>query len=221
MRPATNKPMTSSEDGKVSMKLAPLIAILLVLGACAPHVVPSFGYKPEAVPGITRARCIEILGKPQDSQPFSMPGTNLAAEAMTYQFGQVLVEDGIVVAVSVNNDPAFVGPFGIKIGMSEDDLRSALAHHAHHAGHIELYDAIGRQSDTRTKDIYDDTDHLMIELTAANANDPLAPFNVAQVTLANHAGMILIDAFTKARIAGLYPDVHVDNFVSNTWQIGR
>lgn len=204
------------------MKLGPLLAMLLfLLGACAPHAVPSFGYKPDAVPGITRTRCVELLGKPQESQPFSMPGTNLTAEAMTYQFGQVLVQDDIVVAISINNDPAFVGPFGIKLGMAEDDLHSALARHGRHTGHLESYDAIGRQSDTRTKDIYDDTDHMMIELTATNANDPLAPFNVAQATLANHAGMSLIEAFTKARIAGLYPDVHVDNFVSNAWQIGR
>lgn len=214
LRPETGKPMT------IRMKYGLLVATLLAVGACTPHALPSFGYKPEASPGISSARCIEILGKPQDSQPFSMPGTNLRADVMTYQFGQVLVQDGLVVAVSINNDPAFVGPFGIKLGMSEDDFHSALAH-SHHAGHVESYDAIGRQSDTRTKDIYDDTDHLMIELTATNANDPLAPFNVAQVTLANHAGMVLIDAFTKARIAGLYPDVHVDNFVSNAWQIGR
>lgn len=203
------------------MRLGAVAALALVLAGCTPHAAQSFGYKSQAVPGITSARCVDILGKPQDSQPFSMPGTNLSAVVMTYQFGQVLVQNDVVVAVSINNDPAFIAPFGIKLGMSEDDLRSALAHHGPHRGHVESYDAIGKTGDTRTKDIYDDTDHLMIELTAANANDPLAPFNVAQVTLANSAGMLLIDAFTKARIAGLYPDVHVDNFVSNPWQIGH
>jgi hypothetical protein len=196
-------------------------ALAVALAACAPHPPATFGYHPEAVPGLSRTRCIEILGKPQDAQQFSIPNTSVHAEVLTYQFGQVLLQDEVVVAVSINNDPAFSGPFGVKIGMAEDDLRTALVHHGKHAGHEESYDAISNTSDTRTKDIYDDTDHVMIELTAANANDPLAPFNVAQVTLANPDGMRLIDAFTKARVGGLYPDVHVDNFVSNPWQIGR
>jgi hypothetical protein len=98
-------------------------------------------------------------------------------------------------------------------------LYAALAAQPHRrSGHRESYDAIEKTSDTRTKDIYDDTDHVMIELTAANANDPLAPFNVAQVTMANDAGMQLIESFTRARVAGQYPDVHVDNFVSDPWQ---
>jgi hypothetical protein len=172
------------------------------------------------VPGITRARAIAVLGKPLDARPFTLPG--VSADVLTYPFGQGLLRDDRVVAISVNNDPDFRGPFGITIGMSEDDLLAALAANPkRHRGHKESYDAIEKTSDTRTKDIYDDTDHMMIELTAANANDALAPFNVAQVTFANDAGMTLIDAFTKARVAGLYPDVHVDNFVSEPWALGR
>lgn len=197
-----------------------MIALALLLVSCSHKMQVIHGYKAAVVPVITRARTIEVLGKPQQDGPFSLPGVQ--AEVMTYPFGQVLLQNGIVVAVSVNNDPNFQGPFGVKLGMSEDDLAATLAAHPRHrAGHKESYDAIEKNSDTRTKDIYDMTDKVMIELTAANANDPLAPFNVAQVTLANDAGLSLIGAFTKARLNGLYPDVHVDNFTSDEWQGGR
>jgi hypothetical protein len=217
---AGRKTRRAPERRAQAMRFVVLVAVLM-LGSCAPHVVPTFGYRPEAVPGITKDRCLEVLGKPQESEAFSIPGTSVNAEVLTYAFGQVLVQDNTVVAVSVNNDPAFVGPAAVKIGMAEPDLRTALSHQGKHVGHVETYDAISGASDTRTKDIYDDTDHMMIELTATNANDPFAPFNIAQVTLANRAGMQLLDAFTKARTAGLYPDVHVDNFISNPWTMGH
>ena len=199
--------------------IAPVVAATLALCACG-HAAPRIdGYQPGAVPGITRDRVIAILGKPQQDAPFSLPDTSVEAEVLTYPFGQVLVQNGEVVAISVNNDPEFRGPFGVTIGMSEDNFYAALAAHPRHrVGHRESYDAIEKTSDTRTKDIYDETDHVIIELTAANANDPLAPFNVAQVTLVNDRGMNLIEAFTKARVGGLYPDVHVDNFISDPWR---
>jgi hypothetical protein len=206
-------------DARKFWLIASLVAATLALGACG-HAAPRIdGYKSGAVPGITRDRAIAILGKPQQVGPFSLPGTGVEAEVLTYPFGQVLVQNGEVIAVSVNNDPEFRGPFGVTIGMSEDDLYAALAAHPRtRIGHRESYDAIEKTSDTRTKDIYDETDHVTIELTAANANDPMAPFNVAQVTFVNDQGMKLIEAFTKARVAGLYPDVHVDNFVSDPWR---
>jgi len=178
------------------------------------------GYKAGVVPGISHARVVEIVGKPNDESVFSLPGVQ--AQVMSYRFGQVLLKDGTVVAVSINDDPQFRGPFGVTIGMSEDDLHAALAAHPRRRiGHKESYDAVEKNVDTRTRDIYDATDHVMIELTAANANDPMAPFNVAQVTLADDAGLTLIDAFTSARVKGLYPDVHVYNFTSDDWQGGR
>lgn len=200
--------------------LATLLAVMLGVSECG-HPAPVVdGYKLGAVPGISRARCIAILGKPQQAGPFSLPG--VSAEVLTYQFGQVLLQNGVVVAISVNNDPQFRGPFGVTLGMSEDDVHAALAAHPRRrTGHKETYDAIEKSNDTRTKDLYDDTDHVIIELTAANANDALAPFNVAQVTFANSAGTQLIDAFTKDRVDGLYPDVHLDNFTSDSWQGGR
>jgi hypothetical protein len=199
--------------------IASLVAATLALGACG-HAAPrTDGYKPGAVTGITRDRAIAILGKPQQIAPFSLPGAGVDAEVLTYPFGQALVQNGEVVAISVNNDPEFRGPFGVTLGMSEDAVYAALAAHPRHrVGHRESYDAIEKTSDTRTKDIYDETDHVIIELTAANANDALAPFNVAQVTLVNDKGMRLIEAFTKARVAGLYPEVHVDNFIDDPWR---
>jgi hypothetical protein len=203
-------------NGSRSIVLAPLLALALGLNACGHAPAPVSGYKSAAVPGISRARSIEILGKPQQDAPFDLSGIH--AEVLTYPFGQVLLQGGTVVAISINSDPQFRGPFGVKLGMSEDDLHAALAAHPHsRSGHQESYDAIEKSSDTRTKDIYDDTDHVIIELTATNANDALAPFNVAQVTYANNAGMQLIDAFTQAREKGRYPDVHLDNFTSDSW----
>jgi hypothetical protein len=196
-----------------------LVAATIALIGCGHPAPPSDGYKPGAVPGITKTRAVEILGKPQSDGPFSLPGTNVAAEVLTYPFGQVLVQNGEVVALSINNDSQFRGPFGVTIGMSEDDMYAAMAAHPRHRiGHRESYDAIEKTSDTRTKDIYDETDHVIIELAAANANDALAPFNIAQVTYVNDAGMNLIESFTKARVAGLYPDVHVFNFTSDPWR---
>jgi hypothetical protein len=226
LEPASRRPMIEDVVGgrprsrDANTRALALALCLAVLCACSPRAASTNGYHEDVVPGISKDRAIELLGKPQDSETFSLPNTIVQADVLSYPFGQVLVQNGKVVAVSLDDDPAFVGAFGVKLGMSADDLRSALAHGAH-AGHLESYDAIGKSSDTRTKDLYDDTDHMMIELTAANANDPLAPFNVAQVTLANAAGMQLIDAFTKARLAGLYPDVHVDNFVSTPWEAGH
>lgn len=180
------------------------------------------GYDPRAVPGITREQLVNVVGKPQSAGTISLPGTSVHADVLTYPFGQVLLQNGRVVAVSINNDPSFRAPNGVTIGMAESDLRTTLAAHGGpHSGHIESYDAISGQIDTKTKDIYDDSDHMMIELVASNPNDPLAPFSVAEVTLTNHAGMLLVDAFTKARVGGLYPDVHVDNFISNSWKVGR
>ncbi|MDQ6768051.1 MAG: hypothetical protein M3Z41_09620 [Candidatus Eremiobacteraeota bacterium] len=206
-------------NARTSRLLVAALLLTLGLGSCGRATPRVDGYKAGVVPGISLARCTELLGKPQQSAPFSLPGTKLSAEVLTYPFGQVLVQNGTVVAVSVNNDPQFRGPFGVRLGMSEDDAYAALASHPRkRTGHRELYDAIEKTSDTRTKDIYDETDQVIVELTAANANDPLAPFNIAQVTLANSDGVRLIEEFTKARLAGLYPDVHVINFVSDPWQ---
>jgi hypothetical protein len=196
--------------------IASLLALVLGMSACGHAPPPANGYKSAVMPGISRARCVALLGKPQQAVPFELQGIH--AEVLTYPFGQVLLQDGTVVAVSVNSDAQFRGPFGVKLAMSEDDLHAALAAYPRQrSGHQESYDAIEKSSDTRTKDIYDDTDHIMIELTATNANDPLAPFNVAQITYANNAGMQLIDSFTKARVNGQYSDVHVDNFTSDSW----
>jgi len=211
---------SSAFRSRTVTSIVTLVAVALCALGCGHTAATSEGYTSGAVPGITRARALELLGKPQQEGPFSLPGVQ--AFVMTYPFGQLLLQNGIVVAVAVNYDPAFRGPFGVTLGMSEDDLRAALAAHPRHrTGHKETYDAIEKTTDTRTKDIYDKTDNVMIELTAANANDALAPFNVAQVTFANGAGLALIDAFTKARVDGLYPDVHVDNFTSDDWQGGR
>lgn len=202
--------------------VAAFLLCAVTLGGCAKKGPQLNGYQQGAVPGITRQRIEAILGKPQQEGPFSVPGSPVHAVVSTYPFGQVLMQNDRVVAVSVNSAPDFRGPFGITIGMTEDQVRAAVASHPkHRAGHRESYDAIEGQNDTRTRDIYDETDHVMIELAAANPNDPLAPFYVSQITLANDDGLRLLEAFTKARVNGLYPDVHVDNFVTEPWPSSR
>lgn len=192
------------------------LALCLALSGCGPKQQQSNGYKTGLTPGMDRAQVEQLAGKPQESGPFSLPGVK--ADVMTYPWGQVLLQNNRVVAVSVNNDPAFRGPAGISIGMSEDQVKAAFAaHRGRRAGHRESYDAIEKTNDTKTRDIYDLTDKVMIELAAANPNDPNAPYSVSQVTFANAAGFKLLESFTKARVDGLYPDVHVNNFISDPW----
>jgi hypothetical protein len=198
-----------------------MAAVLAVASAaCGPKQEQQRGYRSAVVPGVTRQKVEAVLGKPQQSGPFSLP--TLSADVMSYPFGQVLLQHDRVVAVSINNDPDYRGPAGVSVGMSEDQLKAAFAaHKGKRSGHRDAYVAIEKTNETPTRDIYDMTDHVMIELAAANANDPLAPFNVSQITIANGAGMKLLNAFTKARVNGLYPDVRVNNFVSEPWPSAR
>ena len=121
LKPPPPKPMTK---GVRVWRLGALLAACAVLAACGPRVSSSNGYHVDVVPGITRERCIELLGKPQDAQTFSLPNTIVQADVLTYPFGQILVQNGVVVAVSLDDEPAFVGPFGVKLGMLSDDLRA-------------------------------------------------------------------------------------------------
>ncbi|MDQ6781752.1 MAG: hypothetical protein M3Z37_11455 [Candidatus Eremiobacteraeota bacterium] len=196
------------------------LALCLAMSGCGSKQQQSNGYKPGVTPGISRAQVEQIVGKPQESGPFSLPGVK--ADVMTYPWGQVLLQSERVVAVSVNSDPAFRGPAGVSIGMSEDQVKAAFAAHpAHRSGRRESYDAIEKTNDTKTRDIYDLTDRVMIELAAANPNDPNAPYSVSQVTFADPAGFKLLESFTKARVDGLYPDVHVNNFIADPWPSAR
>lgn len=214
------------------MKSAPIVsarrlivcAIAAVLAvapaACGPKQAQQRGYQSAVVPGVTRQKVEAVLGKPQQSGPFSLP--TLSADVMTYPFGQVLLQHDRVVAVSINNDPDYRGPAGVSVGMTEDQLKAAFAaHRGKRSGHRDSYVAIEKTNETPTRDIYDMTDHVMIELASANANDPLASYNVSQITIANGPGMKLLNAFTKARVNGLYPDVRVNNFVSEPWPGAR
>jgi hypothetical protein len=191
-------------------------AACLVVAACSPTQPTTNGYKPGVDLGMTKAQAEAILGKPKEEAPFNLG--KLSAYVMTYPFGQLLLEDGRVVAITVADDPAYVGPFGIKLGMQEDAIKAAFhAHNARRTGHRDIYDVVVGQNDTRTRDLYDNTDHLMIEMAASNANDPLAPYNVISVTRADDAGLALLTAITKAKVGGLYPGEHVFNFQSLPW----
>lgn len=142
----------------------------------------------------------------------------MSAYVLTYPFGQLLLEHGRVVSVTVTDDPTYVGPFGITLGMPEDAVKNAFhTHKAKRTGHRDAYDVVVGQSDTRTRDLYDETDGLMIEMAAANPNDPLAPFNVVSITRANADGLALLTAITKAKVGGSYPDQHVFNYTSDQW----
>ena len=199
-------------------RLAAFAAATCIAGtACSSGPPSTNGYKPGIAPGMTKEQTEAILGKPKQEAPFSLG--KLSAYVMTYDFGQLLLVNGHVAAITVADDPSYVGPLGIKLGMPEDGVKAAFAaHKAKRTGHMDAYDVVVGTSDTRTRDIYDESDHLMIELAAANPNDPLAPFNVISITQGDHDGFALLGAITKAKVGGMYPDQHVFNFVSEPWK---
>ena len=192
-----------------------IVAVTIVLTACTPKAVPS-SYKAGAVPGLVRSQIEAILGKPQSSMAFSLP--RLQAQILSYPFGQVALQNDKAVTVTIASEPSYVGPNGATLGMSEVDLRSALHKGGHKHGHLDSYDVIQGDITTRTKDLYDESDHVMYELAAANANDPEAPFSVISINLADANGFAFFQAVTNAKVGGLYPGQHVENFVSQTWQ---
>jgi hypothetical protein len=190
----------------------------LAASSCSSAPLQTNGYRPGLEPGMTRAQTETLLGQPQNAAPFVLG--NLNAEVLTYPFGQVLLKDDAVVAITVAVDPSYVGPFGIKLGIPQDAVNAAFHAHPHRrSGHLDAYDVVVGTNDTRTRDLYDVTDHLMIEMAAANANDPMAPFNVISITDANDAGLTLLTSITNAKVGGAYPDQHVYNYVSDTWSM--
>lgn len=193
-----------------------LFCCALVAG-CTKEQAASNGYKPGVEPGMPRERVEALLGKPKSATPFSLSG-GISAEVLDYPFGQVLTQNGRVVAITIANAPTYVGPFGITIGMSEDGLKAAFhANPRARKGHLDQYNLISGQTNTRTRDIFDDTDGLILEMVASNPNDPFAPFRVVSVTQCNSAGRALLMAITKAKINGLYTDEQVVNYTSDPW----
>jgi len=146
---------------------------------------------------------------------FGLP--HVQAEILTYPFGQVAVQNATAIAVMIASDPSYVGPNGARLGMAETALRAALHKGGHRHGHLDAYDVIAGDVTTRTKDLYDETDYVMYELAAANANDPEAPFSIISINLADAAGFDFLQAVTSAKVGGLYPDQRVENFVSDPW----
>jgi len=158
-----------------------------------------------------------LLGKPKNTLPFTLPGVD--AQILEYPFGQAVARSGKVIAVTIAGDTAYIGPFNIRIGTSEDDLRAALRAPGTRRGHKDAYDLIVGDTVTRTKDLYDDTDHVMFELAAANANDPEAPYSVVSINLANPDGFAFFQAVTSAKVGGMYPGQRIDNFTSEPWSV--
>jgi hypothetical protein len=190
--------------------------LTVAIAACSSPPPQTFGYRPGVRPGLTKAQTEALLGKPNVSSPFILG--DLSAYVLTYPFGQVLLEHDAVVVVTIANDPSYVGPFGIALGTSQDAVTAAFhAHRERRTGHMDAYDVVVGETDTRTRDLYDQTDHLMIEMAAANPNDPLAPFNVISINIADDAGLALLTAITKVKVGGAYPDQHVFNYVSEPW----
>ncbi len=203
--------------GRLLFPLAIVCALSASLVACGPQTPQTNGYKAGVHPGMTKDQVDSILGSPKTEAPFSLTN-NVSAYVMTYGFGQVLLENDKVVAITVADDATYVGPFGISLGIQEDAMKAAFkAHKARRTGRRDAYDVVVGTTDTRTRDYYDETDGLIVELAAANPNDPLAPFNVISITQASAEGLSLMGALTKAKVGGLYPDQHVFNFVSEPW----
>jgi hypothetical protein len=173
-------------------------------------------YRPGVVPGISQARLEELAGKPTSSLPFSLPGVH--ADILAYPFGQVALRDGRAITVTIASDPTYVGSHGIALGMPEDQLLKTLRT-IHARGHRDAYDVIVGDNVTRTKDYYDEKHGVMYELAAANANDPLAPYSVVSINLANADGFKFFEAVTQAKVGGLYTGQHIDNYTSDPWSL--
>jgi len=137
---------------------------------------------------------------------------------MAYPFGQVILNGNRVIVVTIIKDQAYVGPFGVAPGIMDEQFQPSLkAAKGHRSGHVDSYDVIVTQGETRTRDWYDTTDNLMVEFAATNANDPLAPYQIVAVNLANQAGMNLLQQIVKSKLRGEFPDQRVVNFVSEPW----
>lgn len=214
-------PRRQALPGRRLLPFAIACALCASVVACGPQTPQTNGYKAGVHPGMSKDQVVSILGSPKSAAPFTLANNlarNLSAYVMTYGFGQVLLENDKVVAITVADDPTYTGPLGIKLGIQEDAVKAAFkAHKAKRTGHRDAYDVVVGTTDTRTRDYYDETDGLIVELAAANPNDPLAPFNVISVTEANADGLALMSAITKAKVGGLYPDQHVFNFVTEPW----
>ena len=191
-----------------------LIAVAAATG-CGSKPPPST-YKAGAVPGISVSRLETLLGKPKNTLPFTLPG--IQAEILEYPFGQAVARSGEVIAVTIAGDPSYTGPFNIRIGTSEDDLNTALrGAGGKRTGHRDSYELIVGDTVTRTKDVYDDTDHVMFELAAGNPNDPEVSYSVVSINLAGPEGFAFLQAVTNAKVGGMYPGQRIDNFTSEPW----
>jgi hypothetical protein len=193
-----------------------LVLFVIFCVGCRSGPPSTSGYSHEIVPGVTHDRVELIAGKPVTDQPFDLG--DMHAEVMAYPFGQVILSNGHVIVVTIIKDLAFVGPFGAAPGVMDEQFQASLkAHKGHRSGHVDSYDVIVTQGETRTRDWYDTTDNLMVEFAATNANDPLAPYQIVAVNLANEAGMKLLQQIVKSKLRGEFPDQRVVNFVSEPW----
>jgi hypothetical protein len=198
------------------VRTASLALALAVAAAGCTSKPPPSTYNAGVVPGVSVARAESLLGKPSSTLPFSLPGIDV--QVLAYPFGQVVVRAGKVIAVTIATDPAYVGPHGVGLRMSEDKLAATLkAAGGHRTGHRDSYELIVGDTVTRTKDVYDETDHVMYELAASNPNDPETSYSVVGMNLANREGFSFFEAVTKAKVSGLYVGQHVDNFTSEPW----
>jgi hypothetical protein len=186
------------------------------MAGCSRSSTSTNGYSHTLVPGVTRDRVEEIAGKPISANPFNLDATH--AEVLAYPFGQVVLMGGRVVLITIIKDPVYKGPFGAAPGVMDEQFQASLkASKGHRSGHVDSYDVIVTQGETRTRDWYDTTDNIMVEFAATNANDPLAPYQIVAVNLANKAGMDLLQQMVKSKLRGEFPDQRVVNFVSEPW----
>ncbi len=193
-----------------------LVLFVIFCVGCKSGPPSTSGYSHEIVPGVTHDRVELIAGKPTSDQPFNLG--DMHAEVLAYPFGQVILSNGHVIVVTIIKDLAYVGPFGAAPGVMDEQFQASLkAHKGHRSGHVDSYDVIVTQGETRTRDWYDTTDNLMVEFAATNANDPLAPYQIVAVNLANEAGMKLLQEIVKSKLRGEFPDQRVVNFVSEPW----
>ena len=108
------------------------MALCVVAASCSSKPPPST-YKEGVVPGITQHQLESLLGPPSSTLPFALPG--IQAQILSYPFGQVAIQHGKAITVTIASDPSYMGPLGMHLRTLEDQLMQTLRLGKHRVVH--------------------------------------------------------------------------------------